>query len=247
MDMMGRTAIVTGASRGIGHAISLELARNGCNIAFNYLKSAQAAEKLVADVTSMGRTAKAYQVDVRNLTDVESMVKDVKDKFVRIDYLVNNAGIARDQLLLKMAEEEWNQVIDTNLKGAFCFSKAVVRPMMREGFGSILNISSISGMVGLPGQANYSASKAGLMGLTKALAKETAGRGITVNALALGFVDTDMTQSFAQSYRDAIVKNIPLGRFGTVDEVAKIAAFLLSDDARYITGQIIRVDGGLAT
>jgi 3-oxoacyl-[acyl-carrier protein] reductase len=247
MDMMGRTAIVTGASRGIGRAISLELARNGCNIAFNYSKRAEAAAQLVAEITSMGRTAQAYQADVRSLDAAEAIVKEVRDKFGRIDYLVNNAGITRDQLLLRMTEEEWDEVIDTNLKGAFCFSKAVIRPMMRARFGSILSITSISGLVGMPGQANYSAAKAGLIGFTKALAKETAGREITVNALALGFINTDMTQSFPQNYRDTILKNIPLGRFGTVEEVARIAAFLLSDDARYITGQVINVDGGLAT
>ena len=247
MDMTGRTAIVTGASRGIGRAISLELARNGCNIAFNYSTSSAAAEQLASNITSMGRMVQAYQADVRSLHAAEAMVKDVKDKFGRIDYLVNNAGITRDQLLLRMTEDEWDDVIDINLKGAFCFSKAVVRLMMKARFGSILNIASISGVVGMPGQANYAASKAGLIGFTKSLARETAGREITVNALALGFVSTDMTQSFPQNYRDILLKNIPLGRFGTVEEVAKIAAFLLSDDARYITGQVINVDGGLAT
>lgn len=246
MDMMGRTAIVTGASRGIGRAICLELARSGCNIAFNYSRSAEAAAQLVSDIKSMGRTAQAYHADVRSLDAAEAMVREVKEKFGRVDYLINNAGITRDQLVLRMSETEWDEVIDTNLKGAFCFSKAVVRPMMRARFGSILNITSISGLVGMPGQANYSASKAGLIGFTKALAKETAGRNVTVNALALGFVSTDMTQSIPQDFRDTLLKNIPLGRFGTVEEVGKIAAFLLSDDARYITGQVIHVDGGLA-
>jgi len=245
MDMVGRTAIVTGASRGIGRAIALELARKGCNVAFNYSKSAEASEQLVSDITSMGRISQAYHADVRSLDAAEVMVSEIKDKFGRIDYLVNNAGITRDQLLLRMTENEWDEVIDTNLKGAFCFSKSVVRLMMRARFGSILNISSVSGLVGMPGQANYAASKAGLIGFTKALAKETAGRNITVNALALGFVNTDMTQSMAQGYRDILLKNIPLGRFGSAEEVGKIAAFLLSDDARYITGQVIRVDGGL--
>jgi 3-oxoacyl-[acyl-carrier protein] reductase len=246
MDMMGRTAIVTGASRGIGRAICLQLAHSGCNIAFNYSRSADAAAQLVSDIKSMGRAAQAYHADVRSLDAAEAMVRAVKDKYGRIDYLINNAGITRDQLVLRMSETEWDEVIDTNLKGAFCFSKAVIRPMMRARFGSILNITSISGLVGMPGQANYSASKAGLIGFTKALAKETAGRNVTVNALALGFVSTDMTQSIPQDFRDTLLKNIPLGRFGTVEEVGKIAAFLLSDDARYITGQVIHVDGGLA-
>jgi 3-oxoacyl-[acyl-carrier protein] reductase len=245
MDMMGRTAIVTGASRGIGRGISLELARKGCNVAFNYSKNAEAAEQLTSEITSMGRIAKGYQVDVRSLDAAEAMISEVKNKFGRIDYLINNAGITKDQLLLRMTEDEWDEVVDTNLKGAFCFSKAVIRLMMRAKFGSILNITSISGLVGMPGQANYSASKAGLIGLTKALAKETAGRNITVNALALGFVDTDMTQSIPEDFRLTLLRSIPLGRFGTVEEVAKLAVFLLSDDARYITGQVLRMDGGL--
>jgi 3-oxoacyl-[acyl-carrier protein] reductase len=246
MSLQDRTAIVTGAARGIGRAICLELARQGCNIAFNYSRSVQAAGQLVAELISMGRVAQAFQVNVYSLEAAEAMVREVKQKFGRVDYLINNAGITRDQLLLRMSENDWDEVIDTNLKGAFCFSKAAVRVMMKARFGSILNIASVSGLVGMPGQANYSASKAGLMGFTKALAKETAGRNVTVNALALGFVSTEMTQSLPQEYRETLLKAIPLGRFGMVEEVGKVAAFLLSDDARYITGQVIQVDGGLA-
>jgi 3-oxoacyl-[acyl-carrier protein] reductase len=245
MNMLDRMAVVTGAARGIGRAICIELARQGCNIAFNYARSGEAAGQLAAEITSMGRMVHAFQVDVRHQDAVEAMVNEVKEEFGRIDYLVNNAGVARDQLLLRMKATEWDEVIETNLKGAFHFSKAAVRVMMKARFGSILNIASVSGLVGMPGQTNYSASKAGLIGFTKALAKETAGRNVTVNALALGFIDTEMTQLLPQKYKETLIKAIPLGRFGTAEEIGKVAAFLLSDDARYITGQVVQVDGGL--
>lgn len=243
----GRSAIVTGGTRGIGKEIVLELARRGANVAFNYSKSADEAERLKAEVEALGVQAYAAQCDVANTEAAAEFVKQVTAEFGSVDLLVNNAGITRDQLILRMKEEDWDSVIDTNLKGAWNFSKAVMRPMMRnENGASILNISSISGVVGMLGQSNYSASKAGMIGLTKAIAKEVASRKITVNALALGLVETEMASEMNAEYREKILAMIPLGRLGNVREVAEIACFLLSPSAAYITGQVIQADGGLA-
>lgn len=239
--------IVTGGTRGIGKAIVLELARRGANVAFNYSKSADEAETLKAEIEALGVKAIAAQCDVADTAAAAEFVGKVKETFGTVDYLVNNAGITRDQLILRMKEEDWDAVIDTNLKGAWNFSKAAVRPMMRnENGGSILNITSISGVVGMLGQSNYSASKAGMIGLTKSLAKEVASRKITVNALALGLIETDMASEMNEEYREKILAQIPLRRLGNVAEVADIACFLLSNSAAYITGQVIQADGGLA-
>ena len=243
----GKSAIVTGGTRGIGKAISMELAKRGANVAFNYAKSADEAEKLKAEIEALGVKCFAAQCDVANTEASADFVKQTTAEFGTVDFLVNNAGITRDTLILRMKEDDWDAVIDTNLKGAWNFSKAVLRPMMKnEAGGSILNISSISGVVGMLGQTNYSASKAGMIGLTKSLAKEIASRKITVNALALGLIETEMAGEMNAEFREKILAQIPLGRLGNVQEVAEIACFMLSDAARYITGQVIQPDGGLA-
>jgi 3-oxoacyl-[acyl-carrier protein] reductase len=246
MSFERRTAIISGGTRGIGRAIGLELARRGCNIAFNYAQRRDLAATLVSEISAMGRRALSFGLSIEDHSAVAEMVREVKEEFGSIDFLVNNAGIVRDALLMRMKEKDWDEVIDTNLKGAFNLSKAASRIMLKARSGSILNITSVSGVRGMPGQVNYSASKAGLIGLTKAMAKEFAGRNITVNALALGFIETEMTGNFSEDYKSELLRNIPLGRFGKAEEIASIAAFLLSADARYITGQVIQVDGGLA-
>ncbi len=243
----GKFAIVTGATRGIGKAIALELAKRGGQVAFNYSKSADEAERLKAEIENLGVKAFARQCDVANTEAAAEFCKQVKEEFGTVDFLINNAGITRDTLILRMKEDDWDAVVDTNLKGAWNFSKAVLRFMMKnETGGTILYISSISGVVGMQGQSNYSASKAGMIGLTKSLAKEVASRKITVNALALGLIETDMSGQLSDEYQAKLLEMIPLGRLGRVQEVAEIVCFMLSDSARYITGQVVQADGGLA-
>ena len=242
----GKVAIVTGGSRGIGAAIVKELAARGASVAFTFSKSEDQALALVGEVQKAGGRALSFQAEVADAAQAEKVARQVKSDLGSIDFLVNNAGITRDKLIMMMSEQDWDSVLDTNLKGAFIMSKPVVSVMVRQRRGSIVNIASISGLVGMPGQCNYSASKAGLIGFTKALAKEVAKRNITVNALALGLVETEMTASLPPEYRAKMLDQIPLGRYGIPEEVAKICCFLLSDDARYITGQVIQADGGLA-
>jgi 3-oxoacyl-[acyl-carrier protein] reductase len=245
-DLEGRGVIVTGATRGIGRALALEVARRGANVSFNYVKSDQQADELKAALEKTGVKALAYKVDVGDLKNVREMVNATKKEFGQIDALVNNAGMTRDKVFVMMSEEDWNEVIRVNLTGAFNFARAAAFMMMKAKRGSILNITSVSGIVGLPGQANYSAAKAGLIGLTKSVAKEVGRLGVRVNALALGFIETDMTAALPEENRAQALAMVPLGRFGTVEDVVPMAAFLLSDAASYITGAVIQVDGGLA-
>lgn len=245
MKLEGKVALVTGGSRGIGRAIALELAKQGADVGVNYAGNEAAARQVVEEIEKLGRKAIAIQGDVSQGDQVEAMVKQLLDHFDRIDILVNNAGITRDNLLMRMKEEEWDQVLNTNLKGAYYCTKAVLRPMMKQRWGRIINIASVSGSFGTQGQANYAASKAGLVALTKSTAREVATRGITVNAVSPGFIQTEMTDVLNEDYQQQLLSQIPVGRFGQPEEVAKLVAFLVSDDAAYITGQNIHINGGM--
>lgn len=244
-SLKGKVAIVTGGSRGIGRAIVEKLAALGCDVAFNYQKTAEAALELENAVKGKGVRCKASCVDIRNFNDVKEWINTVKETFGRLDILVNNAGIIIDKPLMMMTEDDWKQVLDTNLNGMFNAAKACIVTFMKQKHGDIVNISSVSGVIGLPGQTNYSASKGGVNAFTRALAKEVAGFGVRVNAVAPGFIETDILGKFTPEQKAAIVANIPLQRIGDTGDVADCVAFLLSEAAGYMTGQVIQVDGGM--
>jgi 3-oxoacyl-[acyl-carrier protein] reductase len=247
MKLSGQVAIVTGAARGIGRAIALALGAEGANVVVNYLHSADAAEEVANAVRASGRQALPFKADVRNQDEVKAMVARAKEVFGRIDILVNNAGLLRDNYVMFMKEEEWNEVLDVCLKGAFHCTKAVSREMVRQKSGRIVNISSDAGLMGDLMRANYASAKAGLIGLTKTVARELAPSGVTVNAVSPGIIETDLIAGMAESRRAKQLERIPLARFGQPEEVARAVLFLASAEARYITGQVLCVDGGLHT
>lgn len=241
-----KVAVVTGGSRGLGRAIAIRLAKDGADVAILYAGNEAAAKETVEAVKALGREARAYRCDVSDSAQVKEATDGILEAFGQVDILVNNAGITRDGLLLRMSEENFDAVLDTNLKGAFLMTKAFYGHMMRRRTGRIINISSVAGLTGNPGQANYSSAKAGLIGLTKTTAKELAARGVTCNAIAPGFIETDMTASLGGSVVEAAMASIPMKHMGSPEDVAAAAAFLASDAAGYITGEVIRVDGGLS-
>lgn len=242
----GKVAVVTGASRGIGRAIALKLAQEGATVVINYNGSAEQAENVKNEIENNGQKAEVMQCNVSDFQACENFIKEIISKLGRLDILVNNAGITKDGLLMKMSEEDFDAVLDTNLKGTFHCIRFASRQMMKQRSGRIINLSSVSGVMGNAGQANYSASKAGVIGLTKSAARELASRGITVNAIAPGFINTEMTEGLPDKVKEGAKGQIPLGAFGEPEDIAEAAVFLASDKARYITGQVLCVDGGMA-
>jgi 3-oxoacyl-[acyl-carrier protein] reductase len=242
----GKIAIVTGAGRGIGREIALTLAKAGATVIVNYNGSKQAADEVVSEIINNGGYAEAIQCNVSDFNACADFTKGVLDKYKRVDILVNNAGVTRDNLIMRMSEEDFDMVLDTNLKGAFNMIKHLSRNFIKQKAGKIINISSVSGVIGNAGQANYSASKAGVIGLTKSVAREFASRGINVNAVAPGFIDTDMTKNMTEDAKSQINNMIPMGKMGTTSDIANLVLFLAGDNSNYITGQVICVDGGMA-
>lgn len=245
MELAGKVALITGAARGIGRATALVFAREGARVAVNYQRQAGAAEEVVAQIAAGGGEAFAIQGDVSVAEDAGRLVEAVVARWGRLDVLVNNAGTTRDQLLLRMSEREWDEVMNVNLRGAFLVTRAALRPMTRQRWGRVINVTSVAGVMGNAGQTNYAASKAGLIGFTKSIAREMASRHITCNAVAPGLIPTDLTADLPPNVRSAVMQSIPLGRPGEAQEVAELISFLASDRAAYITGQVIHVDGGL--
>lgn len=245
MHLEGKVALVTGASRGIGRAVAIRLAQAGADVVVNYAGSEGAAQETVDAIEALGRKAIKIQANVADAEQVGAMVQEAHDAFGHIDILVNNAGITKDGLLMRMKDEDWDAVLDINLKGTYLVTKAVSKIMMKQRSGSIINMTSVVGVMGNAGQTNYAASKAGVIGFTKSCAKELASRGITVNAIAPGFINTDMTDVLPEKVKEAMVTEIPLGRMADAEEVATVVTFLASDFANYITGQVINVDGGM--
>lgn len=246
MNLKGKTVLITGGSRGIGRAIALAFAEEGTNVIINYTSDEENAKDVIKEIEKFGVKGLAVRANISKAEEVNSMFDKIKEDFDMIDILINNAGITRDSLFIGMKEKDWDEVIEVNLKGMFLCTKAVIRKMLRQKYGRIVNISSVVGVIGNPGQANYCASKAGVIGLTKSLAREVASRNITVNAIAPGFIKTDMTDALPEDIKESVMGTIPMGRYGNPEDIANIAVFLSSGKAGYITGQIIHIDGGMA-